>query len=140
MSSAEDSVLPFPTPAKAPEGDERLVEEIRESIRCITAALSRSQRRLNEISRILSEIERRPRAAESADLTAPESCLPSVESSVRSEDGQAGSGNSPRVLVMQKCTHSPSSESMIPDKSNVRKGTNSKQPASDLVHGRITLS
>jgi len=140
MSSADHSVLSFPTPAKASEGEELLVEEIRESIRCITAALSRSQRRLIEISRILSEIETRRASSGGADLTGRDTYLPSVQSRGRSEEGPAGSGNGPSVLVMQKRAHSLSSELMIPNKSNDRKGTNSKEPASDLVHGRTTLS
>ena len=114
--------------------------EIHESIRCITAALSRSQRRLIEISRILSEIETRGASSGGADLTRRDSYLPSVQSGGRPEERRARGGNGPSVLVMSKRAHSLSSESMIPNKSNDRKGTNSKEPASDLVHGRITLS
>lgn len=105
MSSADRSILSFPNPAKASEGEERLVEEIRESIRCVTAALSWSQRRLNEISQILCEIETRRQAAAGVDLTEPDSCPPSVQSSVRAEERQTGSGDGPRLLIMQKRAH-----------------------------------
>lgn len=62
MSSADHNIVPFPSPGQPSTGEERLVGEIHAAVRCITAALNRSQRQLHEITRLLLEVEMQGRS------------------------------------------------------------------------------
>jgi glycosyltransferase involved in cell wall biosynthesis len=67
MFKGKPGVLPFPSAVKASPGEEIVFGEIHRSVRRISAALNRSQRQLNEITRILLEMETRARSTAQAD-------------------------------------------------------------------------
>src|SRR5437879_4143847 len=57
MSSSSRSVLLFPSPPQNATPEDSHVDQIRESVRCLTSALKRSQRQLQAILRILDEMD-----------------------------------------------------------------------------------
>jgi len=58
MPGNGNKVLPFPSGAQALSSEDH-INEIREALRCLTAAMARSQRQVQVIHRILEHMEDR---------------------------------------------------------------------------------
>jgi hypothetical protein len=66
MSGHGNKVLSFPNRIQATSSEDH-IQEIREALRCVSAAMMRSQRQVEQINRILEQIESRDARGSGAD-------------------------------------------------------------------------
>jgi len=101
MSPTSSNLISFPSPHPASFNREQALAQIRESVNCIAAALIRSQRKLQEITKIVDELEN-----EDAHLTSGTAqASPAMGRDVGPVNVKTGEGRmakAPKLLMFDK--------------------------------------